>query len=100
MSSAQCKQLYELWKKAGLIKHKKTPESNRAFKARVATLEAKTDKSSDESLFEDEKLKANNRNNPALDRKGNSIRKHLMVRAIHRAQSAQHVERQSVMFSL
>ena len=37
-------------------------------------LEAKTENSSNESLFADEKPKANNRNNPALDRKGNSTR--------------------------
>ena len=40
----------------------------------MAPLKAKTDNSSDESLFPDENLKANNRHNPALDRKGNSTR--------------------------
>ena len=74
MSVAQCQQLYELKKRAGLIKGKKTPESSRALEARVAMLEAKTDDSSNESLFADVKPKANNRNNPALDRKGNSTR--------------------------
>ena len=58
-------------KKAGLIKGKKTPESSRALEARMAALEAKTDNSSNES-FADERPQANNRNNPALDRKGNS----------------------------
>ena len=37
-------------------------------------LEAKTDNNSNESLFADEKPKANNRNNPALDRSGNGTR--------------------------
>ena len=60
---SQCKQFYELWKKAGLIKGNKTPE------ARAAMLEAKTDNSSNESFFPDEKPKAKNRNNHALDRK-------------------------------
>ena len=36
MSMTQCQQLYKLWKKAGLIKGKKTPESSRAFEARVS----------------------------------------------------------------
>ena len=31
MLMAQCQQLYELWKKAGLIKDKKTPECSRAL---------------------------------------------------------------------
>ena len=57
-----------------LIKGKKTPESSRALKARVAVLEAKTDNCSIESLFSDEKLKANNRINPAPDRKRCRIR--------------------------
>ena len=52
MSRAQCQQLYELWKKAGLIKGKNTPESSRAFEVRVAALEAKPDNSSNESLFQ------------------------------------------------
>ena len=37
-------------------------------------LESKADKSSNESLYADEKPKANNRNNPALDRKGSRTR--------------------------
>ena len=74
MSMVQCHQLHELQKKAGLIKGKKTPESSRALEARVAMLETKTDNSSNESLFIDEKPKAYNRNNPALDRKGNGTR--------------------------
>ena len=41
VSMAQHQQLHELWKKAGLIKGKKTQESNRALKARMAALEAK-----------------------------------------------------------
>ena len=49
-------------------------QSSRALKAKVAVLEAKTDNSSNESLFADVKPKANNRNNPALDRKRNGVR--------------------------
>ena len=74
MSAAQHQQLYELQNKANLIKGKKTPESSRALEARVAMLEAKTGKSSNESLFTDAKPMANNRNNPALERKGNGTR--------------------------
>ena len=70
----QHQQLYEVQKKAGLINGEKTPESSSALEARVATLEAKTGNSSNESLFPDKKPKANNRNNPALDRKGNGTR--------------------------
>ena len=40
----------------------------------MAVLEAKTDNSSNESLFADKKPKANDRNNPAVDRKGNGTR--------------------------
>ena len=36
----------------------------------MAELEAKICNSSNDSLFADEKPEANNRNNPALDRKG------------------------------
>ena len=60
--TAQYQKLYELQKKAGLSKGKKTPESSRALEARVTALEAKTDNSSNESLFSDKKNKANNRN--------------------------------------
>ena len=74
MSVAQCQQLYELWKRAGLIKGKKTPESSRVLEARVAMLEAKSENSSDESLFADVKPTAINRDNPALDREGNCTR--------------------------
>ena len=74
MSTVQHQQLYELQKKARLLKGKKTPESSRSLEARVADLEAKTDNSSDESLFADKKPTANNRNNPALDRRGNGTR--------------------------
>ena len=70
MSVAQCQQLYELWKKARFIKGKMTPESGRALEASMAALEGKTDNSSNESLFADEKL----RNNPALDRKESCTR--------------------------
>ena len=42
MSTLQHQQLYDFQKKAGLIKGKKTPESSKAFKAKVAMLEAKT----------------------------------------------------------
>ena len=46
MSMAQHQQLYEIQKKAGPIKVKKTPESRRALEARVAMLEVETDNSS------------------------------------------------------
>ena len=49
MSITHCQQLYELQWKARLVKGKKTPESSIAFEARVATLEAKTDNSSNDS---------------------------------------------------
>ena len=74
MLAAQHQQLYELWKKARLIKGKKTPKSSRALEARVAMLEAETDNNSNESLFPDKKSKANNRNNPAFDRKQNGTK--------------------------
>ena len=74
MSTKQHQQLYDLQKKARLIKGKKTPESSRALEVSVAVLEAKTYNSSNESLFPDEKPKANNRNNQALDRKGSITR--------------------------
>ena len=70
MLMAQHQQLYEFWKKERLIKGKKTPESIRALETRVATLEAKTESSSNQNLFADiETPKANNINNPALDRR-------------------------------
>ena len=71
MSMTQCQQLYKRSKKARLIKDEKTPESGRALEARVAVLEAKTENSSNDSLFLDNKPKANNRNNLAFDIKGN-----------------------------
>ena len=74
MSMIQHQQLYKLWKKAGFVKGKKTPESGRTLEARVAMLEAKTDNSNDDSLFPDEKPKATNRNNLTLDRTGNHTR--------------------------
>ena len=74
MSTTQHQQLYKLWKKAGLVKSKKTTKSSKALEARVTTLEAKIDNSSDDSLFPDKKPKAINRNNSALDRKGNGTR--------------------------
>ena len=74
MSMVQPPPSYELWKKAGCTKVKKTPERSRALEARMAMLEAKTDNSSNESLFLDEKPKANNRNNQSLDRKGYDTR--------------------------
>ena len=54
-------------------KGKNTPESSRALESRVAMIKAKKN-SMDESLFSDEKPQANNRTNPALDRKGSSTR--------------------------
>ena len=77
--------MYELQKNTILINGKKTPESSRALEARVAALEAKKDNSSDESLFPDEKSKANNKNNSALERKKwNQTEPHryLMIRAL------------------
>ena len=74
MSTTKHQQFYEIWKKAQLIKGKKTPGSSRALEVRVAMLEAKTDNCSNEILFWNEKAKANDRNNPALDRKGSSTR--------------------------
>ena len=74
MSAAQHQQLYELRKRARLIKGKKTPESSKALETRVVALETKSENSSNESLFADIKLTASNRNNPALDRKGNGTR--------------------------
>ena len=75
MSAAQCQQLYELQKRARLIKGNKTPESSRALEARVIKLESKTDTSSDENLFTDiNKIKPSNRNNPFLDRKESGTR--------------------------
>ena len=41
MSMAQHQQLHEIWKKAGLIKDKKTQKTSRALKARAAMLEEK-----------------------------------------------------------
>ena len=70
MSIEQQQQLYELWHKAGLINSKKTPESSKALEARVAMLEAKRENISNKSFFADEKPKANNSNNAALERKG------------------------------
>ena len=58
------------------MKNKKTLESSRALEGRVAMQEAKTDNSSNESLFAGGKSKANNKNNPALDRKGSRIAQH------------------------
>ena len=55
--AAQRQQLYYLRKKVRLIKGKKTTESSRALEARVAMPEAKTDNSSDKSLFTDLSLK-------------------------------------------
>ena len=74
MSAVQCQQLYNFWKKAVLIKGKTTHESSRALQAKTAALEAKSENSSDESLFADVKPTTSNRNNPALDRKRNSTR--------------------------
>ena len=74
----QCKQhstnSYKM-EKAGLIKDKKIPESSRALEVRVASHEAKTENSGNKSFFPDfEKANANNRNNPALDRKGSGTK--------------------------
>ena len=74
MLMAEWQLVYELQHKAVLLKGKKNPESNKAFEARVVMLETKADNSSNESLFADEKPKANNRNNPALEWKGSSTR--------------------------
>ena len=53
---------------------RKSPESSRALEARVAMFDMKTDNTGNETLFAYKKLKANNRSNPSLDRKGNSTR--------------------------
>ena len=74
MSVAQNQKLYELLKRAWLIKGKKTPESNRALEARVSALEAKSENRSNESLFADVEPTVSNRNNPALDRKRKGTR--------------------------
>ena len=74
MSMGQCQQLYELQKKARLIKGKKTTEIIRALEATVAALNTKIDNSSDESLFPGKKPKVNNRNSPALDRNRSGTR--------------------------
>ena len=74
MSMTQHHQLYELQKKVRLIKGKKTPESKRALEVRVDVLKAKTDNSSNDSLFPEKKPKTSNRNNSALDRMGNGTR--------------------------
>ena len=63
----------------------------------MATPEAKTNNSCDESLFVDvEKTKGNNRRNPALDRKRNKTRqpcRYLMDRAVNKGQPAQCAEK-------
>ena len=66
----QCQQLYELWKKAVLIKGKKTPEKSRALEARMAALEAKqlTVEIRAHLQIKSSKLI------PALDRKGSRTR--------------------------
>ena len=71
MWTAQNQQLYELQKKAGLIKGKKTSESSRSLEARVDMLEAKTNNNNDATIFlyKNPKDNDNNRNNPTLDRK-------------------------------
>ena len=74
MLTAQHKKFYELQKKSWTHQQKKTPENSRALQEIVAMLEAKTDNTSNQNLFPDEKLKANNRYNPALDRKGSGTR--------------------------
>ena len=74
MSAAQCQPLYELQKRAGLRKGKKSLESSRALFARVAMLEAKSENSSNESSFANVTPTASNRSNPALDRKGSGTR--------------------------
>ena len=66
--------MYKLQCKVGLLKGKKTPESSKALEARVAINEVKTENSSNDSLLSDKKLNANNRNNPALDRKESDTR--------------------------
>ena len=51
-----------------------TPECSEATEPRVAMLVTKKENSSNESIFEGDKPKATNRNNPAIDRKGSCIR--------------------------
>ena len=71
MSMAQQQQLYELQHKEKFRKGNKTPENSKTLETWVAVLEWEMNSISDESLFVDEKPIASNRNNPALDRKGN-----------------------------
>ena len=74
MSMVQHQQLYEPQKRARLVKGKKTTESSRVLEDRVAVLEAKSENSSNESFFAFMKCTASNRNNLALDKKGNGTR--------------------------
>ena len=53
MLTAQRQHLYELWHKAELLKGKKSQDTSKKLVAWVTMLEAKTDNSSDESLFPD-----------------------------------------------
>ena len=70
----QWQQLHEPQLKAVLIKDKKNPAISNALEPIVTALEAKIDCNSNDSLFPDERPKANNRNNQALERKKSSTR--------------------------
>ena len=91
MSTTQHQQSYKLWKKARFIKCKKTPVSGRDLEAKVAALEAKTDNSSDESLFPDKhKQLATEIMQPLTERKWHQMNlcRNLMSGAVERGQSA------------
>ena len=53
---------------------KETLDASNELEARVATVDEKTEHHNNESLFTEEKPKANNENNSTLDRMGGSNR--------------------------
>ena len=91
---AQLQQLYVLQKKARLIKGKKTPESSRAFEARLAMLEAKTDNAAMRAYLQMKSLKLLvEAIQPLTEREVAELHRYLMVRALERGQSAQCAEK-------
>ena len=86
--------MYDLWSKAKLLTEKKPTESNKSLEARRALLEAKTVNSSNDSLFADEKKKANN--NPTSLKKGvapDRTKSRFILMAREGGQSAQRDEK-------
>ena len=79
MSAAQKQQMYELYHNAGLVEHKKIKDGAKTLEAKVAAIEVKTNNSINDNLCTDKQPKSNNRENTALDRKGNGIRKSWQV---------------------